>query len=77
MIIYLNLCADFLLCLLADVKLTYLDRRYEFSVSLHQLGVLLLFNNVDVLALKDIKEHTRLNDAEVKRIIKVSCQLHI
>ncbi|CAG8496671.1 9525_t:CDS:10, partial [Paraglomus occultum] len=54
----------------ADVKLTYLDRRYEFSVSLHQLGVLLLFNNVDVLTLKDIKEHTRLNDAEVRRIIK-------
>ena len=63
------MCADFLLRLLADVKLTYLDRRYEFSVSLHQLGVLLLFNNVDVLTLKDIKEHTRLSDAEVSKLL--------
>ncbi|CAG8659349.1 7851_t:CDS:2, partial [Acaulospora morrowiae] len=51
----------------ADVKLNYLDKRYEFSVSLHQLGVLLLFNNADAYSFKDIREHTGLSEQELKR----------
>ncbi|CAG8456136.1 9200_t:CDS:10 [Ambispora leptoticha] len=54
----------------ADVKLGYLDKRYEFSVSLYQLGVLLLFNAVDMLTFKEISEHTRLNEQELKRVLK-------
>jgi hypothetical protein len=57
--------------ILADVKLTYLDKRYEFSVSLHQLGVLLLYNGANMFTFKEIIEHTGLNDQELKRVIKV------
>lgn len=53
------------------MKLTYLDKRYEFSVSLHQLGVLLLYNDADMFTFKEIIEHTGLNDQELKRVIKV------
>ncbi|CAG8443676.1 9696_t:CDS:10 [Ambispora gerdemannii] len=54
----------------ADAKLGYLDKRYEFSVSLYQLGVLLLFNTIDMLTFKEICEHTRLNEQELKRVLK-------
>ncbi|CAJ0877585.1 10777_t:CDS:10 [Entrophospora sp. SA101] len=54
----------------ADVKLSYLDKRYEFSVSLHQLGVLLLYNNNDVYTFKEISENIGLNEQELKRIMK-------
>ncbi|CAG8608507.1 6088_t:CDS:10, partial [Dentiscutata heterogama] len=61
----------------ADVKLNYLDKRYEFSVSLHQLGVLLLFNNVDAYSFRDIREHTGLNDLELKRVMKPMIDLSV
>ncbi|RIB08915.1 Cullin [Gigaspora rosea] len=61
----------------ADVKLNYLDKRYEFSVSLHQLGVLLLFNNVDTYSFRDIREHTGLNDLELKRVMKPMVDLSV
>ncbi|CAJ0862743.1 9718_t:CDS:2, partial [Entrophospora sp. SA101] len=56
----------------ADVKLSYLDKRYEFSVSLHQLGVLLLYNNNDVYTFKEISENIGLNEQELKRIMKAA-----
>ncbi|CAJ0760930.1 4341_t:CDS:2, partial [Entrophospora sp. SA101] len=55
-----------------DVKLSYLDKRYEFSVSLHQLGVLLLYNNNDVYTFKEISENIGLNEQELKRIMKAA-----
>ncbi|CAG8591155.1 13153_t:CDS:10, partial [Acaulospora colombiana] len=61
----------------ADVKLNYLDKRYEFSVSLHQLGVLLLFNNADSYSFKDIRDHTGLNDQELKRVMKPMIDLSV
>ncbi|CAB4428705.1 unnamed protein product [Rhizophagus irregularis] len=61
----------------ADVKLTYLDKRYEFSVSLHQLGVLLLYNDADMFTFKEIIEHTGLNDQELKRVIKPMIDLAV
>ncbi|CAG8523652.1 5982_t:CDS:10 [Diversispora eburnea] len=45
-----------------ELKLNYLDKRYEFSVSLHQLGVLLLFNIVTIYTFKDIRDHTGLTE---------------
>ncbi|KAJ3085451.1 Cullin-2 [Quaeritorhiza haematococci] len=37
----------------ADVKLHYLDKRYELNVSLHQLGLLLLFNSTTSLTFRE------------------------
>ncbi|KAJ3054970.1 Cullin-2 [Rhizophlyctis rosea] len=54
----------------ADVRLTFCDKRYELNVSLHQLGTLLLFNGPPTLSLKDIREATKLNDADIQRIFK-------
>lgn len=56
---------------IAEVKLNYLDKRYEFSVSLHQLGVLLLFNIATVYTFKDIRDHIGLSEQELKRVMKV------
>ncbi|RHZ52955.1 hypothetical protein Glove_454g2 [Diversispora epigaea] len=61
----------------AELKLNYLDKRYEFSVSLHQLGVLLLFNIVTVYTFKDIKDHTGLSEQELKRVIKPMIDLTV
>ncbi|ORX96529.1 Cullin 1a [Basidiobolus meristosporus CBS 931.73] len=48
----------------------HLDRRYELSLSLHQMGIMLLFNNTDRLSYKEIQESTKLNDAELRRSLK-------
>ncbi|CAI2161539.1 18874_t:CDS:10 [Funneliformis geosporum] len=61
----------------ADVKLTYLDKRYEFSVSLYQLGVLLLYNGADMFTFKEIIEHTGLNDQELRRVMKPMIDLAV
>jgi cullin 1 len=55
----------------ADVKSSYLDKRYEFAVSLYQLGVLLLYNNEEIYNFKEICENTGLNEQELKRVMKV------
>jgi hypothetical protein len=57
--------------LIADVKLTYLDKYYEFSVSLYQLCVLLLFNSRKSILFREIREHTSLGEAELGRVLKV------
>ncbi|KAG9289195.1 hypothetical protein G9A89_022504 [Geosiphon pyriformis] len=61
----------------ADLKVNYLDKRYEFLVSLYQLGVLLLFNGSEILTFKDICEHTQLNQQELKRVIKPLIELTV
>ncbi|KAK9767992.1 hypothetical protein K7432_001722 [Basidiobolus ranarum] len=53
----------------AETKL-HSDRRYELSLSLHQLGIVLLFNNANKLSYKEIQESTKLNDPELKRSLK-------
>ncbi|KAJ3300541.1 Cullin-2 [Borealophlyctis nickersoniae] len=55
----------------ADVKLNFCDKRYELNVSLYQLGTLLAFNGATTMSLQDIRNHTKLTDTELKRIIKV------
>ena len=51
--------------------MNFLDKPYEMNVSLYQLGVLLLFNSVDMLSFQKIKQQSRLNDSELNRILKV------
>ena len=55
----------------ADVRLNLADKRYELNVSLHQLGVLLLFNGGTTLSLKEIQDDTKLSDVEIGRVCKV------
>jgi hypothetical protein len=54
-----------------EVKVTYLDKPYELSVSLHQMTLVLLFNTVQILSIKDIAAQTGLNVPEVLRSVKV------
>lgn len=48
-----------------------MDKRYELNMSLYQLGIILLFNVAPTWTAKEIREQTKLNDAEIARILKV------
>ncbi|KAI8811084.1 Cullin [Cladochytrium replicatum] len=54
----------------ADLRVNYLDKKYELNVSLYQLAVLLAFNTSSSLQLRDIKEQTQLSEGEMIRIVK-------
>ncbi|KAJ3036581.1 Cullin-2 [Rhizophlyctis rosea] len=54
----------------ADLRLNFTDKRYELNVSLHQLGVLLLFNGAATQTVKEIQEGTKLSEAEIRRVCK-------
>ncbi|KAJ3328293.1 hypothetical protein HDU76_010208 [Blyttiomyces sp. JEL0837] len=55
---------------LADVKVNGFDRKYELNISLHQLILLLLFNQTDTVTADMMLSHTKFTDAELKRTIK-------
>ncbi|TPX61729.1 hypothetical protein PhCBS80983_g00954 [Powellomyces hirtus] len=57
----------------ADVKIHNMDKRYELSLSLYQMGVLLLFNAADDLSLSfaDIQNASKLSQADLTRILKI------
>ncbi|KAG2185928.1 hypothetical protein INT43_002366 [Umbelopsis isabellina] len=60
-----------------DVKLTYLDKPYELAVSLHQMALVLLFNDVQSLSAKEIAAQTGLSISDVQRSVKALIELGI
>ncbi|KAI0719069.1 Cullin-4B [Cerioporus squamosus] len=54
----------------ATLKARFNAGEKELSVSLYQAVVLLLFNDGDALSYADIKEQTRLDDAELQRTLQ-------
>jgi len=54
----------------ADVRVNFLDKRYELSVSLYQFAVLAVFNAGDSFSLAEIREQTRLVEFELVRVVK-------
>ncbi|KAI8827561.1 Cullin [Chytriomyces cf. hyalinus JEL632] len=61
----------------ADVKLTYLDKKYELNLSLHQLSVLLPFNQDTMLTLGSIVDRVKIKLADVRKIIKPLIDLEV
>ncbi|KAH8552618.1 Cullin [Umbelopsis sp. PMI_123] len=60
-----------------EIKVTYLDKPYELSVSLHQMSLVLLFNTVQSLSVKDMAGQTGLTVPEVLRSVKALVDLGI
>jgi hypothetical protein len=56
----------------ADVRLNMFDKRYDITVTLQQLAVILVFNDEKTLTWKEVKGLTKFGDAELARLIKVS-----
>ncbi|KAG0209305.1 Cullin-2 [Mortierella sp. GBA30] len=54
----------------ADVRVNYLDKRYELSLSLYQFAVLAVFNAGDTYTLAEIREQTKLVEFELLRVAK-------
>ncbi|KAG0042940.1 Cullin-2 [Gryganskiella cystojenkinii] len=54
----------------ADVRVNYLDKRYELSLSLYQFAVLAVFNAGDSFSLSEIKDQTHLIEFELIRVVK-------
>ncbi|KAJ3235289.1 Cullin-2 [Chytriomyces hyalinus] len=61
----------------ADVKLTYLDKKYELNLSLHQLSVLLPFNQDAKLTLGSLVDRVKIKLADVRKIIKPLLDLEV
>lgn len=59
------------------MKLTYLDKPYELAVSLHQMALILLFNDVQRLSAKEIAAQTGLSISDVQRSVKALIDLGI
>ncbi|KAI8923153.1 Cullin [Entophlyctis helioformis] len=53
-----------------DVRYNGNDKRYELSMTLYQMAVLLLFNDTATLTLQDIEAHTKIGKVELSRILK-------
>eukprot|EP00033_Pygsuia_biforma_P004349 GCRY01004767.1.p1 GENE.GCRY01004767.1~~GCRY01004767.1.p1 ORF type:complete len:750 (+),score=223.43 GCRY01004767.1:204-2453(+) len=51
----------------ADVKLKYLSRPYEVSVTTYQMAVLLLFNETTEMTVENINENVKLSEKELMR----------
>lgn len=58
-----------------EVRLTYLDKRYELQISLKQLAVLLLFNNSTELDLVSMKNQVGINEAELESILSAIVEM--
>ncbi|KAF8933640.1 Cullin [Dissophora ornata] len=54
----------------ADVRVNYLDKRYELSLSLYQFAVLAVFNSGDSYTVSEIRDQTKLVEAELIRVVK-------
>eukprot|EP01136_Pigoraptor_vietnamica_P010160 Opistho-1_new@47459 len=53
-----------------EVKAEFGGRRYDFSVTTFQMGILLLFNASPTVTLADMESSTALRDAELRRNVK-------
>ncbi|CAO3666159.1 unnamed protein product [Umbelopsis vinacea] len=60
-----------------EVKITYLDKPYELSVSLHQMTLILLFNTVNSLTIKEMAVQTGLTISDILRSVKAFVDLGI
>src|SRR4051794_27609046 len=60
-----------------EVRLNYLDKKYELGVSLKQLVVILLFNQRTSLLLSEIIDETGMPQNEVSRILDAFSELGI
>lgn len=56
--------------IIADVRVNYLDKRYELSLSLYQFAVLAVFNAGDSFTVAEIREQTMLVEFELLRVVK-------
>ncbi|KAG0368158.1 Cullin-2 [Gamsiella multidivaricata] len=54
----------------ADVRVNYLDKRYELSLSLYQFAVLAVFNSGDSYKVSEIRDQTKLIEFELIRVVK-------
>ncbi|ORY36360.1 Cullin-domain-containing protein [Rhizoclosmatium globosum] len=61
----------------ADVRLTHLDKKYELNVSLHQLGILLLFNPVESITVAEMAVAVKLSEDDVRKIAKALIDLEV
>ncbi|KAJ3200955.1 hypothetical protein HDU82_008478 [Entophlyctis luteolus] len=61
----------------ADVRLTYLDKKYELNISLQQLVLLLLFNDALTLKVSVIAELAQIDVADVHKLLKPLLDLEI
>ncbi|KAI8616210.1 Cullin [Chytriomyces sp. MP71] len=61
----------------ADVRLTFCDKKYELNLSLHQLSVLLHFNETTNLSVTRIAELCKMKTTEVKKTIKPLVDLEV
>ncbi|KAG0343849.1 hypothetical protein BG004_004956 [Podila humilis] len=54
----------------ADVRVNFLDKRYELSLSLYQFAVLAVFNAGDSFSLLEIRQQIKLVEFELIRVVK-------
>ncbi|KAF9433534.1 Cullin-2 [Entomortierella beljakovae] len=54
----------------ADVRVNYLDKRYELSLSLYQFAVLAVFNAGTSYTVSEIRDQTKLVEFELIRVVK-------
>ncbi|KAF9175577.1 Cullin-2 [Mortierella sp. AD011] len=54
----------------ADVRVNYLDKRYELSLSLYQFAVLAVFNAGNSYTVSEIRDQTKLVEFELIRVVK-------
>ncbi|KAG0028351.1 hypothetical protein BGZ81_004802 [Podila clonocystis] len=54
----------------ADVRVNFLDKRYELSLSLYQFAVLAVFNAGDSFTLHEIRSQIKLVEFELIRVVK-------
>ncbi|KAI9096173.1 Cullin [Phlyctochytrium arcticum] len=60
-----------------EVKINFMDKRYELTLAMHQLAVLLLFNGSAPLNKNDICQQTKLSTTEVDRVLKTFLDLSL
>ncbi|XP_065839949.1 cullin-2-like [Oscarella lobularis] len=53
-----------------ELKATYLKRPYAFTVTVYQMGVLLVFNHTDSSTSRELQDVTGLSDKEIKRTLQ-------
>ncbi|KAJ3344326.1 Cullin-2 [Gonapodya sp. JEL0774] len=60
-----------------DLRLNYLDKRYEVNASLYQVGTLLQFNTAESFTFQELRDATRLSVSELKRVLKSIVEVKI
>jgi cullin 3 len=58
------------MCVRADMKASFGEKRHELNVSTYQMVILLLFNEADSLSYRDILSATGIPPADLKRSLQ-------